>query len=244
MASITLKASARDTAKKGKTIRKEGLIPGTVYGPKTKNVDLCFAYQEFHKVYVAAGESTLVELEMSSGKVPVLIHALQFHPVTGDFIHIDLFAPDMTKEITANVPLRIVGEAPGVKEQGGVIVRNRDHVTVKCLPKDLPHDIEVDISVLVNFHDSIMVSQLKVSAAVKITDDAETFLISLIPPRAEEAEVAPVAAVDGAAVDGAVPAEGASAAGAEGEKKEEGKAPATGKPPSAKATGGKKDAKK
>jgi len=240
MASITLKASARDKAKKGKVIRREGLIPGTVYGPKTKNVDLCFAYQEFHKVYVAAGESTLVELEMSSGKVPVLIHALQFHPVTGDFIHIDLFAPDMTKEITANVPLRIVGESLGVKEQGGVIVRNRDHVTVKCLPKDLPHDIEVDISVLVNFHDSIMVSQLKVSAAVKITDDAETFLISLIPPRAEEAEVAPVVAVDGAAVDGAVPAEGASAAGAEGEKKEEG-----GKPPAAgKAPAGKKDAKK
>jgi len=240
MASITLKASARDKAKKGKVIRREGLIPGTVYGPKTKNVDLCFAYQEFHKVYVAAGESTLVELEMSSGKVPVLIHALQFHPVTGDFIHIDLFAPDMTKEITANVPLRIVGESLGVKEQGGVIVRNRDHVTVKCLPKDLPHDIEVDISVLVNFHDSIMVSQLKVPSSVKIVDDAATFLISLIPPRAEEAEVAPVVAVDGAAVDGAVPAEGASAAGAEGEKKEEG-----GKPPAAgKAPAGKKDAKK
>ncbi len=236
MASITLKTSARDTAKKGKVIRREGLILGTVYGPKTKNVDLSFAYQEFHKVYVAAGESTLVELEVGEKKVPVLIHELQFDPVTGNYIHIDFFAPDMTKEVTANVPLRLVGEAPGVKEQGGVLVRNRDHVTVKCLPKDLPHDIEVDISILVNFHDSIMVSQLKVPASVKITDDAETFLISLIPPRAEEVEVAPVAAAEGAVAEGAVPAEGEAAAGAEaGEKKEEG-----GKPPAA----GKKEVKK
>ena len=223
MASITLKASARDKAKKGKVIRREGLIPGTVYGPKMKNEDLTFIYQEFHKVYVAAGESTIVELETNGKKVPVLIHELQFDPMTGNYTHIDLFALDMTKEVTTNVPLRFVGEAPGVKE-GGVLVKNSDHITVKCLPKDLPHDIEVDISSLVNFFDAVKVSDLKIPATIKIEEESDLILVSVIPPRKEE-EIAPpvAAAVEG--MEGAVAAEGAEGAAAEGGVKADDRAP-------------------
>src|SRR3990167_4307451 len=150
-----------------------------------KNEDLTFIYQEFHKVYVAAGESTIVELETNGKKVPVLIHELQFDPMTGNYTHIDLFALDMTKEVTTNVPLRFVGEAPGVKE-GGVLVKNSDHITVKCLPKDLPHDIEIDLSLLANLHDAVKVSDLKMSSAVEIMDDPAMIIVSIAAPRKEE----------------------------------------------------------
>lgn len=218
MATITLTALPRDSKKKAKELRRAGQVPGVVYGPKTKNISIECKYQELHKAYVAAGESTIVELSVEGKNIPVLIHQLHFDPMTGDYEHIDFFALDMTKEVTTNVPIRTIGEAPGVKELGGVLIKNKDHVTVKCLPKDLPHDIEVDLSKLVNFYDAVTVGSLSVPKGVKILDEAEEILVSIAPPRKEEEETPVVAAV----AEGEVAAAGeAAAAGAAGEAKKE-----------------------
>ncbi len=223
MAAITLTALPRDSKKKAKELRRAGQVPGVVYGPKTKNISIECKYQELHKAYVAAGESTIVELSVEGKNIPVLIHELHFDPMTGDYEHIDFFALDMTKEVTTNVPIRTVGEAPGVKELGGILVKNKDHVTVKCLPKDLPHDIEVDLSKLVNFYDAVTVGSLSIPKGVKILDEAEEILVSIAPPRKEEEETPVVAAVAEGEVAAGEAAAG-EAAGAEGEakKKEEG----------------------
>jgi len=214
MAAISLTATRRDTELKARDRRAENRVPGVVYGFKVENTPIEFPYQEFHKVYVAAGESTMVELNVDGKSVPVLIHELQFDPLTGNYSHIDFFAPDMTKEITAHVSIRTIGEAPGVKEQGGVLVKNRDHVTVKCLPKDLPHDIEVDLSALANLYDAVKIADLKIGSGVKITDDPDEIIVSIAAPRKEE-EVVPVVAPEGAVAavegaDGAAPASEAS----------------------------------
>jgi large subunit ribosomal protein L25 len=215
---ITLEARPRKAAgKKVKDLRKQKRIPGVLYGYKVENQPVECLEQEFHKVFVKAGESTVVDLSVEGKTVPVLIHHIAFEPISGNYAHIDFLALDMTKEVTTHVPIRTIGEAPGVKELGGVLVHNRDTLTVKCLPKDLPHAIEVDLSSLQNFHDTIVVSALKVPPHVTILEKAEEIVVSLQPPRKEE-EVAPVAAMvpeGGVAPEGAAAAEGAPAAGAQ-----------------------------
>ncbi|HLC76018.1 MAG TPA: 50S ribosomal protein L25 [Candidatus Peribacterales bacterium] len=208
MATIALTATKRDTALKPKDRLREDFVPGVIYGFKMENTPIEFRYQDFHKVYVAAGESTMLELTLEGKKIPALIHELQFDPVTGRYIHIDFFAPDMTKKVTAHISIRTIGEAPGIKEHGGVLVKNSDHITVKCLPKDLPHDIEIDLSLLANLHDAVKVSDLKMSSAVEIMDDPAMIIVSIAAPRKEE-EVTPVEAVAAVGAEGAVAAEGA-----------------------------------
>ncbi len=217
MANITLKAAKRDPKAKAKDVRTGGHVPGVLYGHKTENQALQCVEQEFHKVYVEAGESTVLELDVEGKKTPVLIHSLQLDPVTDKYEHIDFFAPDMTKEVTTNVPIRTTGEAPGVKDHGGILVRNRDQISVKCLPKDLPHEVTIDLNPLAELHDSVKVGDLKLPEAVQILEDPETLIISVTPPRKEEEEVKPVVAEG---EEGEV-AEGEEAK-KEGEEKKEG----------------------
>ena len=208
-------------------LRRSGKIPCVVYG-NIENTLLQCDEKTLMKAYANAGESTLVELEVSEKKVPVLFHALDFDPVSDRVIHVDFFAVDMKKEVEAEVPLRLTGESPAVKELAAIIVTPTDHVTVKALPSNLPRDIEVNIALLVAFHDTITVANLKVPNGATIVDPPETVLVVAQQPREEEVEVKAVAAegevapgAEGAAaVPGAPVAEGESKEKAEKEGKE------------------------
>jgi large subunit ribosomal protein L25 len=219
-ANISLQAVKRDSAKtRAKDLRAEDLVPGVLYGYQADNQPLECKYQEFHKVYVKAGESTVIDLEVDGKTFPVLIHDLSLDPVSSRYEHVDFFAPDMSKEITAKVPIRIEGESPGVKDQGGILVTLRDAIEVKCLPRDLPSEIIVDISNLKEFHESVIVSALSIPASVTVLTGEEEMVVTVQPPRKEE-EVTPVVAEgeEGAVAEGeAAPAEGDAAAAAEGD---------------------------
>ncbi len=220
---ITLKATARDTKQKPGKMRRGGSVPCVVYGTMKDNLHIQCDEIALHKAFVQAGESTLVELDVEGKKVPVLFKDIDFDPVTDREIHADFYAVDMKKEIETLVPVHFDGEAPAVKELGGVFVVITLNVRVRCLPADLPHNITVDVSKLAAFHDSVSIKDLTAPKGVKIMDDAATMLATIQEPRKEEVVEAPVAAVaaDGTAVpaaDGAAPAEGAAAA--------DGKAPA------------------
>ena len=235
---ISLNAKTRKPSGKAvKNVRKRSAIPGILYGFKVENQPVECAEQEFHKVFVKAGESTVVDLQVDGKSIPVLIHHISFEPVSGRYQHIDFLALDMAKEVTTKVPLRTVGEAPGVKELGGILVHNRDTVSIKCLPKDLPHAIEVDLGSLKIFHDTITVAALTIPPRVKILEKPEEILVSLQPPRKEEE--APVAA----AAEGVVLPEGAVAP-TEGAATETGATQAAAGAPKAKEEKKGKDEKK
>jgi len=246
-APISLEVSPRDTkASRAKDLRQAERVPGVLYGFNVKNQPVDCSYQGFHKVYLQAGESTVIELKVmdstgspqGSKTVPVLIHEMSFDPVTGKYAHVDFYAVDMSKEVTAQIPIRTVGEAPGVKDLGGVLVRNRDSITVKCLPKYLPHDIEIDLSALENFHDTITLADIKVPANVTVEEKPDEILASVQPPRKEEEEEKPAAEVPAGEVpvEGEVPAEVAEGEATEEEEKEAAK--------KGKEKGGKKEEKK
>ncbi len=223
---IVLAVNARDAKEKANAIRLAGSVPGVIYGGIVHTCVKCSA-KELKSVYVKAGENTLVEVDLDGKKVPCLIHAISFHPVSDKIESVDLYAVDMTKKVTAHVPVILKGESPAVKTQGGVLVTVHSQVEVSCLPADLPNSFVIDIAVLENFRDSVTVAKLVLPKGVTIKNPPETVIVTVQEPRKEEV----VEVVTSTPVDGAAPAEGAAAA--------PGAAPAAGAP----AAGAAKDAK-
>jgi len=144
---------------------------------------------------------------------------VQKDPLKATIIHIDLYQVDMNKKITTEIPLHFIGESEAVKELGAVLVKTIDSVEVECLPGDLVNHIDVDLSVLKNFHDAIKTNDLKLPAGMKLVNETNDIVANVIEPKAEVEEV-PVEEVP-------VEGEGAEAGEKEeGEEKEGAKAPA------------------
>lgn len=185
MDKVALSASARSADSSVKHLRKQGQIPGVVYGNKTENTSIQMEEVALMKAYVKAGESTLVDLDIGGKKVPVLFHEVEFDPVSDRMIHVDFYAVDMNKEVEAEVPVHFEGESDAVKE-GGILVTALDHVTVRCLPANLPHDFKVELSKLKAFGDSVTVADLSVPEKVEILTEADAVIAVVQEPRAEE----------------------------------------------------------
>lgn len=197
---VKLSATKRDVfGRKTNKGRKEGLIPAVVYGRGIKNESIWVKTLDFQRLIAKAGESTMIELEVDGNNDPlrrssseasrnVIIYETQEDPVRGNYTHIDFFQVRMDEEIETDVELVFIGEedAPAVKELGGVLVKNMDTVTVKCLPGDLPSQIEVDVKSLATFEDRITVADLSISDKVKVEIDPETVVALVSPPRSEE----------------------------------------------------------
>lgn len=219
METIALEVKSRNAEVSAEDVRRQDLIPCVFYGHKTENKSLEVDYQTFRKVYDKAGGNTVIELDIDGkDKTNVLIHDLQYDPVTGKFTHVDFKFVDLNKEVTTDVPLVATGESNAVKDLGGTL-QTRDAVTVKCIAKNIPHEIEFDITSLEDFNSSIHIGDLKLPEGVEILDDPELTVASVAAPRAEEEEEPE--AEEGE--EGAETAEGEEAEEEEGgeEKKEE-----------------------
>lgn len=199
-----------------KAARQAGRIPMAYYGKGFKNHSFSVDYQNFRRVFQKGGRSTIVDLTNEKKEVfPALVQEIQFDPVSDRMIHIDLIAVDMNKPIRTSIPIVLIGVSPAVKDLGGILVQNKNDVEIECLPKDLIHQIEVDISPIVDFHSSILLGDIQVPPAIKILDAKNINVATVTAPRAEET-YQPQAA---AATTETAAAEGGPAA--EGEKKEE-----------------------
>ncbi len=184
---MKLKAKIREIkGSKVKNLRKSGQIPAVLYGEGVKNLNLSLDEKEFSKVFKEAGESTILDLEVENeGTKNVLIYDVQLDPVSDRLIHADLYQVDMTKEVTTEVPLVFEGESQAVKE-GGILVKNMHEVEVSALPKNLPHEIKVDLSLLATLDDVIKIVDLKLPEGVKIEASEDEIVASVTPPRSEE----------------------------------------------------------
>lgn len=167
-------------------LRKKNLIPGVVYGYKIENIPIFVDYKELEKVYKVAGKTTLIDLIVDNQKRKVLLYDFSKNPVTGKFISIDFYQPRLDKKIRATVPLNFAGVSEAVKNLNGVLVKNFYEVEVEALPLDLPHKIEVDISKLKTFEDSIKISDLILPKGVDILENKDEIVALVVPPRSEE----------------------------------------------------------
>lgn len=184
----TLPVTTRTKDAKAKQLRKQGVLPGILYGFSVGNQTVQCEGRAFAKVFEKASESTIVDLEWEGRKIPVLIHAVETHPVTGHYLHVDFLAIDMQREVTTHIPLVTTGVSPAVKDLGGVLVFARNMVTVTCLPQHLPSSIAIDVTPLAHLRDTVRVAQIPLPAGVKILEPSTEILLTVVPPREEEVE--------------------------------------------------------
>ncbi len=173
-------------------LRKGGEIPAVFYGAGKTNTSIVVSTVEFKKVWRQAGESSAVVVKTPDGDIDVLIHEVQVDPVTDEPIPIDFLAIDMTKKIKVKVPLEFEGISGAVKSGLGNLVKVLHEVEVEALPKDLPHNLVVDLSKLATVSDTIVISDIKLPAGVEVIEKPEDVVASIVLQVEEKEEEAPV----------------------------------------------------
>lgn len=193
---MELKAEKREIlGGKVSALRKEGMIPAELYGHGKENVHLTVNAKEFAKLFKEAGESTVITLVVGKENTPALIHDVNIDPISDAVLHVDFYAVNMNEETETEVEFEFIGESMAVKAQGGVLVKSMHEIEVRALPANLPHAIEVDLSVLANIHDSIHVKDLKVKGDVTLLAEPDAVVATVIEQEAEE-EAAPMTVAD------------------------------------------------
>ncbi|MEA2676272.1 MAG: large subunit ribosomal protein [Chloroflexota bacterium] len=206
--------TARPRDVRGKAVanlRKGGVLPAVVYGAGVQSQNISLDTHEFELLRRHAGRHAVIDLSIEGdGKAqPVLLQAIQEHPVSRNPLHVDLLVVNLEEERTVDVPLVFVGISEAVAKQGGVLLHLRDSVLVRCKPDDLPSGIEVDISPLVDFDSALHASDLVMPNGVTLVTEASEAIARVQQPRVEE-ETVVGAAEAAAAEEGAEPkAEGA-----------------------------------
>ena len=194
---MELKAEKREIlGSKVHALRTAGMIPAELYGQGSENEHLTVNEKEFAKVFKEAGESTVITLVVDGKKIPALIYDVDIDPISDMVLHIDFYLVNMKEEIQTEVALEFVGESPAVKAEGGVLVKSMHEIEVRALPANLPHSIEVDLSKLVNIHDSIHVKDLQVASGVKLLAELDAVIATVVEQAVEEEVVAPIAVAD------------------------------------------------
>jgi large subunit ribosomal protein L25 len=212
--------------KANKRLRRQGMVPGVVYGKGEPSTNVQVEAKTFETLYRAAGRTSVVQFRLPGGgrATSGFIKSVQRHPLSGRALHVDYLLVDLTQEMEVDVPLVFVGEAPAVEETGGTLLHNLSNLRVKALPSDIPHEIEVNVSTLVSLDVAIHVADLSLNRdLVHVLTDGETLVATVVPPRVEE-EPEPVVA-EGEELEGEA-AEGAEGEGAEGGQAEGPGAPA------------------
>jgi len=204
MEEIILNAETREELGKGKVkdLRQSGFIPAVVYAAGKKSIALKLAHGEFLRlVHQHRVEGVVINLKLKDDKNksrPCLIKEIQYDPVHGDIVHVDLNEISLTKEIKVNIPVVAEGEPVGVKQEGGSLEHILWEIEVECLPTAIPKAVKVDVSQL-KLGDSVYIKDLTLPQGVKILNDPSAIVLTVAAPMKEEV-VAP-------AVEGEVPAE-------------------------------------
>ncbi len=199
-------------------LRSSGKVPAILYGKHTEPVQLAVEETEFRRLLKAIGGSaSLLEFNRPDGRDALaFIQEVQKDPLTDEFLHVDLQEVDANEKMEVNVGVRIVGESDGVKNFGGILEVSAHSLRVRCLPKDLPEYIEVDVSAL-GVGGSIHVAEIVKVDGVDFLDNPKQPVVACSAPEAEEA---PAAGAPGApaAAAGAAPAAAPAAAKAPAKK--------------------------
>src|SRR4051794_15076510 len=208
MANLELRAERRAVlGKKVRFLRRDGLVPASLYGPGLTSVALQLAARETEAAMRRISSSTLVPLVMDGEPTRrVLVREVQRHPTGEQVLHLDLFAVSMNETMRTPVSLAFLGEAPAVKQLEGTLIHNLDAVEVEALPDDLPGRLEVDLSGLESLHSTIHVSDLVAPERVTILTPPETVIVSVAAPRLVAAEEQPAEAAEATPAAEAAPA--------------------------------------
>jgi len=213
---ITIAATPRPARGKNEArrLRVRGLMPAIIYGTGKDPVAVTVSPKEVNKIlHSDTGHNTIFDMAVGDAAAEaVMVVDWLHHPVRGNLMHVDLLRIDLEKLLKVSVPVHMKGESIGVKIGGGMLeVINRE-VTIECLPNEIPATFDVDVTDL-NVNQAVRAGDLKLSASMRLVSPAESVLVHVIAPRAEEAAAATVAEPEVAKAKGKKEAAPAAAAG-------------------------------
>lgn len=190
MDTLELKAEPRDVVGRHvKALRQQGYVPVILYGRDVESIPLKVEARALTKVLEVAGTHRLISLKVGDNRSTMtLARDIQRDNVKRLYLHVDFFAVKMDEKVTAQVPIVLIGEAPAVKELGGVLTQGLDQLEIECLPGDLIDSIEIGVGGLKEFNDSISVSDLQIPSNITVLSDPESMVAKIEAPRLVEAE--------------------------------------------------------
>ena len=184
----TLKLDRRTlTGKKVRSLRRQGVIPVHVYGAGIEPVNLQVDDRTLNRILPQVGSNipVSVEYEEQDGENICFVREIQRHPVTESVIHVDFLKVDVTQTIAAEVPVILVGAAPAVTQMAGTLLQNVQSLSIEALPMNMPAEVSVDISSLVDFDTTIAVGDVEVPGDVTVLNDPGDAIVRVAPPRLE-----------------------------------------------------------
>ena len=185
MDGLILRAEPRTVlGKQVKALRRAGKIPGVVYGPVLKEtIQVQVDRRELERLFHRLGYSTMFTLRWEGGEQPVFIREVQMHPVRQAPLHVDFFAPNLRQELSVAVPLHFTGANPPAE---AALSTSRTELTLRALPSDLPHQIEVDLSGLQEIGDVLRVGDIRLPSGVTLETGADEVVVLIAAASAPE----------------------------------------------------------
>ena len=180
-----LEVEKRDSTKKSdlKKYRKEGFIPGVYYSFDSKeSINFLVSQSEIKNAIKA--EANIFAINVGGENRNVLFKSVQYHPVTEQMTHIDLYGVNMNKPVIVKVPINLIGTPIGVKEEGGILNQVSQEIEVKCLPGDIPNELDINIDEL-SIGDTIIAESVKLDDTLELISSADMLIVSVTVPMKE-----------------------------------------------------------
>ena len=196
-----LEAQPREAGTKNdaRRVRREGKIPAVVYGAGKQAMPVSVDPRQVSRIlHSETGHNSVFDLTLEGELTKAMIVDWQYEPIKGSLLHIDLKRIAMDQKLTVNVPIELVGEPAGVKQQGGILEQIAREVEVECLPGDIPNEIELNVSELV-FGTVLRISDLPKNDKIKYLSDPEQPVAHIITIKEEEVPAADAVAGEAAA---------------------------------------------
>ena len=196
MERVVIKATKRDvTGKKVSQLRREGKMPGVVYGHHIEPIAIVMDAREVTRAMVGLTPSSIVTIDIDGEDHAALIRERQRDYLRNKFIHIDFQAVSRTEKIRARIETVLEGTAPAVKNYNGIVLHEKEYIEVEALPEHLPERFVVDISNLNRIGDMIRISDMSIADDVTVFDDVNDVIVSISGVK-EEVEEEPAASAD------------------------------------------------
>jgi len=182
---ITVKAQRRPLNVKARALRRKGLIPAVLYGAHLDPLHVALSETDVQKLFSQITRSTMVELWVDGESYRVFVKDVQIDPITTKFLHLDFYVPEAGRALEIAIPVKIQGEAPGVKA-GGVLELVHPEIPVEAPPEKIPPHIVVDVSKL-GLDEAILVRDLPWPEGVRPLLPPEDAVVVVVPPKVEAA---------------------------------------------------------
>ena len=178
----------RAHGKKNRQLRRDGFVPGILYGPSIEPLSVQFPYRAVEVMLMEAGGTNLIDFEVVGAVYPSLAREVQRDVVRGDILHVDFLAVDQSQRISVEVPIVMKGSSPVVAAREGILITGRSSLTLEVFPSDIRNRIVIDLTQLTELGAEVLVGDLRFGENVTVHNDSNEMLAKIVQPAAARAD--------------------------------------------------------